>query len=204
MAGLFLFEADAAFDGRAEKHDAFVFADNARAGDHFDVDVVEEETVDEDGEFFELDEVGDDELTGIFNLAVFDMFLDVLGRLVDWIFFVGRSAVVDVSVDENFGGETFVFGFDWIVGAIWKADFGNDGAGEHEAVNWGGSGGVSDAGELLAEVFVDLHKVHAVWSGICIRAESGGHWEKNADMAVFLHSGEHFGDGVFGDDAVGV
>lgn len=149
--------------------------------------MVEEEAVDEDSEFFELDEVSNDELAGVFDFAVFDVLLDVLGRLIDGIFFVGRSAVVNVSVDENLGGKALVFGFDWIIRAIWKANFGDDSASEHEAVNWGGSSSVSDAGELLAEIFVDLHEVHAIWSSIGIRAESGRHWEKDADVVVFLH-----------------
>lgn len=136
--------------------------------------MIKNEVIDEDGEFFELDKVGDDELAGVFDFAVFDVFFDVFGRFVDRIVFGIWGAIVDIGVDEDFSGETFVFGFDWVVGAIREADFGDNGAGEHEAVNWGARGGISDAGKLVAEEFVDLHEVHAIWSGVGIRAVGGG------------------------------
>ena len=102
----FLFEANAVFDGRREEHDAVIFADDARFGDHFNIDVVEEEAIDKDGEFFEFDDVGDDELTEVFDLFVINMFFDVFDRCAGS--FVGRDwiSVVDVGVDENFGTET--------------------------------------------------------------------------------------------------
>ena len=184
-------------DGWGKEHDALVFANDAWFGNHFDIDVIKEETVDEDGEFFELDNIGDDELTEVFDLFVVDVFFDVFNRFAgrfvrgDWVF------VIDIGVDENFGVEA---GSE----VIWEFGFEEVFMAEHNAVGRSGWSVKSHAGELFAEDFVDLHEVHAVWSGIRKVAGYGGNWTDKADFFVFLHGGEHLGDGIFGDNAVGV
>ena len=87
---------------------------------------------------------------------------------------------------------------------IWELSFLEVLAAEHKTVTWGGWSVKSHAGELFAEGFVDLHKVHAVWDGIRTLASDGRNWADNADFFVGLHGSEHLGDGVLGEDAVGV
>ena len=86
-------------DGWGKEHNALIFANNAWFGNHFDINVIKEEAVDEDGEFFELDDVGDDELTEVFDLFVVGVFLDIFNRLTGGFGVSGWIFVIDIGVD---------------------------------------------------------------------------------------------------------
>ena len=87
------------FDGWGKEHNALVFANDTRTRDHFDIDVIKEKAVDEDGKFFELDNISDDELTEVFDLFVVGVFLDIFNRLTGGFGVSGWIFVIDIGVD---------------------------------------------------------------------------------------------------------